>query len=265
MKWLTDALHHNKRFSFFLSGLLLALLLFVLPAASKLLVARVVQTIWYQPFWQISGKLEHLSTVYDVNVALQAQLARLQLERLTYEESRVENERFREMLQFLPRPQFDILPAAVVAYDQGHRLSTLVIKGAEPLADLLPVVDENGLVGKITTGGTRTATVSLLVGPNCRVAARDKRSRSLGIVKWQAGRGLYLDNVAPENEVAAGDTLISSGLGGVFPEGLIIGTVASVAVQPGSFFLRIKVDPAVDFGSLDNVMVLRPRSPEVAE
>lgn len=261
MKWPTDALYHNKRFSLFATGLLLALLLFVLPTASKLMVARVVQTIWYKPFWQISGKLENLLTVYDVNVALQAELTRLELERLTYEESSLENARFREMLQLLPKPQFDIIPADAVAYDQGQRRSTLVIEAAAPLAPLLPVVDERGLVGKITSSTGRTGTVSLLVGPNCRVAARDKHTRSLGIVKWQAGRGLYLDNVAPENEISVGDTLISSGLGGVFPEGLIVGTVISVASQPGSFFLRVDVEPAVDFGSLDNVMVLKPRGP----
>lgn len=264
MKWLSDV-YRNKRFSFFITGLLLALFIFVLPAPSKLLIARAVQTVFYQPFWQALGKLEHLFTVYDVNVALQAELARLQLERLTYEESRIENERFREMLHFLPKPQFDIIPADAVAYDQSRRLSTLVIKGAEPLAALLPVVDERGLVGRTTSSTGRTATVSLLVGPNCRVAARDKRSRSLGIVKWQAGRGLYLDNVAPENEVAVGDTLISSGLGGVFPEGLIVGTIKLVAARPGSFFLYINVEPVVDFGSLDNVMVLRPRGIEGAD
>ncbi|MFH2054644.1 MAG: rod shape-determining protein MreC [bacterium] len=264
MKWLTDV-YHNKRFSFFITGLLLALFLFVLPAPSKLLIARAVQTVFYQPFWQLAGKLEHLLTVYDVNVALQAELARLQLERLSYEESMRENARYREMLQFLPRPEFDIIPADAVAYDQGRRLSTLVIKGAEPLEALLPVVDERGLVGRTAAGTGRTVTVSLLVGPNCRVAARDKRSRSLGIVKWDAGRGLYLDNVAPENEVAVGDTLISSGLGGVFPEGLMVGTVSSVASRPGSFFLHINVQPAVDFGSLDNVMVLRPRSGDNAD
>jgi len=57
-----------------------------------------------------------------------------------------------------------------------------------------------------------------------------------------------------------GDTIISSGMGGVFPEGLTVGVVAKVDTIPTEVFKRVKVEPFVDFGSLDNVMVMKPLS-----
>lgn len=259
MKWANNLLFRNRRFSFFVLGLLLSLLLFALQQNQKIFVSKALQTIFYMPYWSVTDKIDQMLSLYDLNVALQAELVKLKLERLTFEEERLENQQFRQMLEFLPRPDYEVVPAHIFAYDQGRRLSSLVIKGSTELSSFLPIVDRNGLVGKISSATGRVATVSLLTGPNCRVAARDKETRALGIVKWQAGRGLYFDNVALDIEVMVGDTLISSGLGGVFPDGLIIGVVTSVGTSPTRFFKEIRVRPAVDFGSLDNVMVLRPQ------
>jgi rod shape-determining protein MreC len=265
MKWASNLLYRNKRFSLFVLGILVSLLLFALQLNQKAVICRIVQTAFYSPYWSVADKVEQLLNVYELNAALQQELIKLRFERIRYEEERVENEQFREMLQFLPRPEYDIIPAHVFAYDQGRRLSSLVIKGNRDLKPFLPVVDRNGLVGKISAATGRVAAVSLLTGPNCRVAARDKETRALGVVKWQAGRGLYFDNVALDVEVVVGDTLISSGLGGVFPEGLIVGIVSSVSTSPTRFFKEIRVKSAVDFGSLDNVMVLFPKEEESAD
>jgi rod shape-determining protein MreC len=69
---------------------------------------------------------------------------------------------------------------------------------------------------------------------------------------------LVFDDVAVEAEVAVGDTIISSGMGGVFPEGLVVGTITGIATPTSAFFKQIKVAPAVDFSSLDNVIVMEP-------
>jgi len=97
----------------------------------------------------------------------------------------------------------------------------------------------------------------------CRVAARDQRSRILGIVKWKSGPYLSFENVSPADDVAKGDTVVSSGLGGIFPEGLVIGTIKSVAADTASFFRKIELSPAVGFSALDEVFILVPqKSPE---
>ena len=257
MKWATGRLYKNKKLVFIVSGLLIPLLLFALQLDQKDFLASLIQDTIYSPFWTLSNKITSLVSVYNANVVLKAENVRLKFERMAYEQNRLENERFREMLRLLPRTDYRTVPADVIGHDQGRRWTSMVVRGNEVLEQFLPVVDEKGLVGKISSSTGTVATVSLLIGPNCRAAARDNKTRTLGIVKWNSGKGLLFDDVAIEHDVFVGDTVVSSGMGGVFPEGLTIGVVAHVDTIPTAYFKEIRVKPTVDFGSLDNVMVLK--------
>jgi rod shape-determining protein MreC len=79
----------------------------------------------------------------------------------------------------------------------------------------------------------------------------------LGIIRWVYGGELLLDNVLLSDSVNVGDTIITSGLGGVFPENLPIGTITSVKTGRSPFFKRISVTPFADFGALDELMILK--------
>lgn len=258
MKWATGRLYRNRKLFLTISGLVIPLLLFALQFDQKNFFARLLQNGFYSPFLSVSNSVSSLLFVYKNNVALKAEIVRLKFDRMAYEQNHLEDQRFREMLRLLPRPDYRVIPADVIAHDQGRRLSSIVIRANENLDPFLPVVDEKGLVGKISSSTGNVATVSLLVGPNCRVAARDNQTRTLGIVKWSSGRWLTFDDVALEHDVIVGDTVVSSGMGGVFPEGLLIGVVAKVDTIPTAFFKEVKIKPMVDFGSLDNVMALKP-------
>jgi len=99
--------------------------------------------------------------------------------------------------------------------------------------------------------------VYLLTEPRCRVAARVKRSREQGILRYELGRGMYLDNCPRQGDVVIGDTVLTSGLGGIFPEGLVIGTVKRVDTPEKEFFYNIAVEPAINFNGLDELYVLK--------
>ncbi len=258
MRWSVDRLYRNRKALLIISGFLIPLLLSLLLLPEKTFVARVLQDLFYSPFWALSNKVNSLLDVYQENVELSKEVVHLRYERLGYESDLIENERYRAMINVLPGEQYRYIAADVVAYDPGRRYSAVTIKANEDIRRFRAVVDENGIVGKTSSTTGKIANVSLLIGPNCRVAARDKETRSLGIVKWQSGRGLIFDDVAVEAEVAVGDTIISSGMGGVFPEGLILGTITSITTPSSAFFKQINVDPAVDFSSLDNVIILEP-------
>jgi rod shape-determining protein MreC len=258
MKWATGRLYKNRKLFLIIAGLVVPLLLFALQHDQKTIVARPIQEVFYTPFWSISNKLTALMSVHSTNVALKAENVRLKFERMSLEQNRLEVQRFKAMLGLLPRPEYKLIPADVIAYEQGRRWSSAMIRASEQIDQFLPVVDQSGLIGKIAGSTGNVATVSLLIGPNCRVAARDNQTRTLGIVKWSGGRTLILDGVAIENDVFRGDTIISSGMGGVFPEGLAVGVVAIVDTIPTEVFKQIVVEPFVDFGALDNVMVMKP-------
>lgn len=258
MKWTSGRIYRNRKLLLTASGIVIPLLLSVLLTGERNLVAGLLQQIFYSPFLGISNKVQTLLHVQEENEALKSEVVRLKFDLDRHELERIEVERFRNMLDYLQRSDYRLIPADVVAYEQGRRLSTAIIRANRYLAPSLAVVDELGVVGKTSASTGNSATVSLLTGPNCRVAARNTRSQALGIVKWQSGRGLYLDDVSLDADVTTGDTLVSSGLGGVFPEGLQIGIVDTVEAPRSAFFMQVRVRPFVDFGALDVVMVMEP-------
>ena len=102
------------------------------------------------------------------------------------------------------------------------------------------------------------STVQLLTDPANRIASRIQRSRDMGIAKYRQGEGMILDNFPVQGEIIVGDTVISSGLGQVYPSGLKIGIVTSVERGPDEVFCRVRMKTSADFGRLDELFVLRP-------
>jgi len=120
------------------------------------------------------------------------------------------------------------------------------------------VTTEAGLVGKIVHHEAPLARVRTLWDQLSRVAAHDQRSRATGIVAWESGPNLLLTFVPPSADILPGDSIVSSGWGGVFPKGLRIGAVARVDTIPDADFLSIAITPTVRVDLLEQVFVVRP-------
>ncbi len=120
----------------------------------------------------------------------------------------------------------------------------------------MPVISENGLVGKVIEATYTTSELLTLYHRNSFVSAMNLRSRVQGIVTWNNSRYLTLDNVALHSDMKMGDTLVTSGMGGVFPKGIFIGQVHKVAENPQEIVMNIKLVPFVDISLLENVFVI---------
>jgi rod shape-determining protein MreC len=120
-----------------------------------------------------------------------------------------------------------------------------------------PVVTPEGLVGSVSGYAGGLVEVRSLWDRDCRVAAIDRRSRVAGIVERVAGPHLRFSYVPADGDVAEGDTIVSSGWGERYPEGLPIGEVHTVAIDSASFFLAVIVKPFVRFETLEDVFVVQ--------
>jgi rod shape-determining protein MreC len=120
----------------------------------------------------------------------------------------------------------------------------------------MPVISPSGIIGKTVAVDDKASTVQLLKDPSCKVAARVQRSRASGIVSYLGGPYLSLTNVPADQQVSVGDTVITSGLGGIFPRGLFIGTVTESRRKEGELFLEILVVPGAEFSILEEVFVV---------
>jgi len=87
------------------------------------------------------------------------------------------------------------------------------------------------------------------------------RSRVIGILRWKGGPNCALENVPVQAHISVGDTVVSSGLGGIFPKGLLVGVIVSIGPDNTGLFHEIEVAPAADLSRVEEVFVVKSRRP----
>lgn len=118
------------------------------------------------------------------------------------------------------------------------------------------VVAPEGVVGQIAATGRRSALVLLLTDPRSGVDALVQRTRARGIVRGNGRGGSILRYVEEEDGVRPGDVVITSGLDGIFPKGLLIGTVTAVTREEQGLLVAAQVKPAANLQRLEEVLVV---------
>ena len=128
------------------------------------------------------------------------------------------------------------------------------------------VLTEDGLVGSVVRVSAKTARIQLLTDQEAAASAIDARTGAQGIVRHARGtrETLVLDRVRKQDVIKRGDRIVTagwraSGLSSIFPKGIPIGEVTSVGQTDTDLFQQVQIDPFVDFGSLDAVIVLVPK------
>jgi rod shape-determining protein MreC len=173
------------------------------------------------------------------------------------DEVRLENARLRLLLDFKEAQEIETLPARVIAEDASSWFRTVMIdKGREHgVVEGLPVVVAEGVVGRVVRSSPRFARVLLITDASSAIASLLQGNRARGVCRGQ-GEQLVFDFVLRQEEVKVGDRVVTSGMGGVFPKGLVIGNVKDVDRQEFGLFQAIEVAPSVDFSHLEEVLVL---------
>jgi len=178
----------------------------------------------------------------------------------TLQEAKKENENLREQLNLIPRDRFDLEPCFVIGQDpQGLGSWIMIGKGSSDGIQIgMPVIVSNGiLVGKVDEVGLDSSKVRLLTDPASAVNVNDLETSARGLIKGTYGLGLIMDMVAQADALNEGDTIITSGLGGEAPKGLLIGRVQEVKVSPDKLFQQAVVIPRIRYQKLDIVFVIK--------
>ena len=119
----------------------------------------------------------------------------------------------------------------------------------------MAVISPAGIAGRVVIPSARSAKVQLLVDLNAAAGAIVARTRAQGVVVGVGGDRLRMDYVSDVSDVIVGDLVVSSGIDGIYPKGFVIGRVESIE-RGGGAYRRIMVHPAVDFSSLEEVLVV---------
>ena len=218
-----------------------------------------------------TGKIQEwifwIPRVWDVqkkNQKLIEQVGQLSLQKNRYEEVLMENRRLRHLLNFKERSGLDFVAAEIIGRGTvGVEGSILLNKGQnDGCQKNRALMTERGLVGKLLFVGPSTSVGQLLTDPNFRVSAKVQRSRVVGIVRWLYGNLCVMEGVPQRSDVRVGDRILTSGYSQVFPPGIAIGRIVEVAPEKSGLFSRILLRTEVDFGTLEEVLVLKDGPPE---
>lgn len=212
--------------------------------------ASAVEDFWQGYFALVNARAE--------NKQLKQTVALLRSQVHVLFEERYENQRLKSLLSFAPPTPLPTLGATVVSWDPNRWFKSIVINrgsrhGVRPG---MPVVNQQGVVGRVVGVSASFAKVLLLIDYHSSVDAMAQRSRVRGIMAGESGQLCALRYVLKNDDVARGDQLVTSGLGGVFPKGLNLGRVLKVVKSSQGLFLEVDVKPAVDFKRLEEVLVV---------
>lgn len=214
--------------------------------------------------WKYVTSIGSIPRLLTENADLQHEVARLNVEQSQLRMLEYENEDLRRLLKFIPRQSADLVAAEVLSRSRDGWWQTLRLnKGSEEGIEAnMAVISMDGLIGKTVAVSRNTADVLLLSDPTCRVSARLLRSGSFGMVNgrgpsWQGQVFCRMEFIHKNDELKAGDEVVSSGLGGVFPPNIPIGYVERIYTDSSGLFQQADVITRADLSNLRYVFVLK--------
>ena len=200
----------------------------------------------------------NLMRIASENERLKGRITELEAERNRLLEMEATNRRLQELLDFRSQLPSGSVTAAVIGNSASTWFRTFVLdKGsADGVRRGMAVVSPAGVVGQVVAVTSRSSKILLIADPNSGVDVVDQRSRARGIVSGSLDSGPIMKYAKRSEEIQEGDRLITSGLDGIFPKGLAVGTVNKVRKKTFGLFQHVEVALAVDPYRLEEVLVV---------
>lgn len=221
---------------------------------------RFARHMWENYFFLVSASRENIALRKSLNKAIEKSNQ--------WHEVELANRRLRKLLHFKQTLPEKVLAAEVIGEEPSAWFKTVIIdRGrADGVKKGLPAVMPRGIAGQVVEVAEHYSKVMLIIDPHSAVDALVQRTRARGIIKGAAEDRCRFEYVLRKDDVRIGDTVIASGLDGVYPKGLRVGRVTAVSGSTSEIFKHIMVVPFVDFGKLEELLViLNPRVTRFAE
>jgi rod shape-determining protein MreC len=192
------------------------------------------------------------------NLKLLEELQQLQDENLRLQELALENSRLQQLLDLKQTSSLKLAAARVVGRDPTNWYRTITINKGERdgLRVDMGVISTVGVIGRIIKTTPVASQVLLLTDHSSSIAALIQRTRDEGLIEGTEGGSARMKYLPMLSEVGVGDTVLTSGLVGSFPKGLMVGQVSAVHKKEDGLFQVAQIQPAVDFTKLEEVLVI---------
>ena len=194
------------------------------------------------------------------NVELRRKVGALTTENLKLRHTGSDMRRLRSLLAYSEQFDFETSMAQTIMLDTAGRFKSIIIdRGSDDGVQVNDVVaNANGLIGRVVLTTKDLAKVQLVTDNNCAVGSLVERTRRQGVVRGNGSPVIQMYDIPSLADLQPGDRILTAGIDGIFPKGIPVGTV--VRAEPGqSLFKTVTVRPAVDFGTIEEVIVIHTR------
>ena len=211
----------------------------------------------------VTTTISDIMNVHEQNKALLAEVEELRAKNLAANEFEAENQRLRALLGYKQvTTQFDLEPARVIGRDAASWSNTIVINrgSADGIANDMAVVTEMGLVGHVIEADINSSKVQLILDPRSSVGTLIQRpeSRVAGIVEGDLNNPTMprMINIPKNSDVIVGDVIVTSGFGGVYPKGIVVGRIKDIQNEESGLLKYGVVETTVNFQKLEDVAII---------
>ncbi len=214
----------------------------------------------YQGYIYLWNVKTQNTRLFEENRKLLGQIANLK-------EAQNENNRLREILNFQEKLKLETIVARVIAKDVSTEFRAVRINRGENagIKKGMAVITYEGVVGRVMRTTSSTADIVTILDLLSAVDGVIERSRARGVVEGLTDELCQLKFTLRTDDIQAGDVILSSGLGGVYPRGVAVGTVSRVKKKPFGITQDVEIKPSVDFTKLEEVMIVTDQRVEVLE
>lgn len=205
-----------------------------------------------------------IGTLRAENERLRAQVDRLSQEAVLVPELQRQNAELQAELGFhQDNPQYQWVNAHLLGYDSSNLVQSIIVDrgSSSGVANGMTVVTPRGLVGQVIEVTPTTSKVLLITDVSSSADALVQSNRAKGVVNGSRTGTLTMLYIPQQFKVQTGDRVVTSGLGGIFPAGFWVGTVTDVRQNDVDLFQTARLEPAVDFGRLEDVMIITNHLP----
>jgi rod shape-determining protein MreC len=258
MRWIIDFIdHYRNGCSLLLTAALSAVMIIAQPEAQAQ-VARYLSLTFFYPAYAVVSYVPAVTGLYSENKRLRFELAELSTCLQVLREQTAENVRLRGMVGFTEHTLYTLVPARVIARDPAYQYRSVIVSGgaAQGVGMYMPVVGERGAVGKAVQVMDNMSMIQLLRDPSSRTSVMVGRSRIVGILQTENGHDFFV-RLHNYEDVQTGDTIITSGLGGIYPKGLTVGFVQKIDDKINPLFKCAYIDFSVNFDKLEELFIMR--------
>lgn len=200
-----------------------------------------------------------LVNVKKENDLLKSKLSELTIQNRILNEKLFEHQQLKRLLKFKETYQIDVIASSVVGkHIDGYSKYIFINVGyVDGVRVNDSVANELGLIGKVVEVTNKTSKVLLITDPNNKVSVMNLRSRATGIMSGDGRGGLVVEFYDKLDRVYKDDYFVTSGLGGVYVKGMVVGKVYAYSNNPSDVFQRVYLNPVVNFYTIENLLVVR--------